>query len=133
MTIRENVKIIQEQLNQIANKADPHPQDNSNIFKYALISRIIQAGGTLNTEMQNQETGDDKKFFAFKFDPMGDVENQILYYIQRMFNLIDQSMKDNLDEDWSNLEFNIPKLDNLKDKDSFIDLYRGLVLYRRKV
>jgi hypothetical protein len=129
--IKDNIKIIQEQLNQIVNTVDE--SDNSNVFKYALISRIIQAGGTINTSMKNQENGDYKKFFAFKFDPSGDIENQILSNLERMFNLVDLYRHDSICDSWQDIEFNVPKLENLRDKDSFCDWYRGLVLYRKKV
>ena len=114
----------------INNKLD---NDFSMVFKHGLIAQIRQAGGTFNPEIMDDGGNiHQKKFFAFKFDPKGDIENQILYQIPRMFEIVDQHRCNELSDDWQDIEFNVAKLDNLRDGETFVDLYRGLVLFRRK-
>lgn len=114
----------------INNKLD---NDFSMVFKHGLIAQIRQAGGTFNPEiMDDGGNMHQKKFFAFKFDPKGDIENQILYQIPRMFEIVDQHRCDELSNEWQDIEFNVAKLENLRDGETFVDLYRGLVFFRRK-
>ena len=114
----------------INNKLD---NDFSMVFKHGLIAQIRQAGGTFNPEIMDDGGNiHQKKFFAFKFDPKGDIENQILYQIPRMFGIVDQHRCDELSDEWQDIEFNVAKLENLRDRETFVDLYRGLVLFRRK-
>ena len=117
-------------MNVINNKLD---NDFSMVFKHGLIAQIRQAGGTFNPEIMDDGGNiHQKKFFAFKFGPKGDIENQILYQIQRMFKIVDQHRYDELSDEWQDIEFNVAKLENLRDGETFVDLYRGLVLFRRK-
>ena len=114
----------------VNNKLD---NDFSMVFKHGLIAQIRQAGGTFNPEIKD-DGGKmfQKKFFAFKFDPEEDIANQILYQIQRMFKIVDQHRIDELSAEWQDIEFNVAKLEIIQDRDTFTDLYRGLVLFRRK-
>lgn len=114
----------------VNNKLD---NDFSMVFKHGLIAQIRQAGGTFNPEIKDDGgKRSQKKFFAFKFDPKEDIENQILYQMQRMFKIVDQHRNDELSDEWQDIEFNVAKLENLRDRDTFTDLYRGLVLFRSK-
>ena len=114
----------------INNKLD---NDFSMVFKHVLIAQILQAGGTFNPEIKdNGGKMSQKKFFAFKFDPKGDIENQILCQIPRMFEIVDQHRCDELSDEWQDIEFNVAKLEILRDREAFVDLYRGLVFFRRK-
>lgn len=107
--------------------------DFSMLFKHGLIAQVRQAGGTFNPEIKNDGCNiHQKKFFAFKFYPKGDIENQILYQIQRIFEIVDQHRCDELSDEWQDIEFNVAKLENLRDRESFVDLYRGIVFFRRK-
>ena len=108
-------------------------KDFSMVFKHGLIAQIRQAGGTFNPEIKdNGGKMSQKKFFAFKFDPKGDIENQILYQIQRMFEVVDQHRYDELSSEWQDIEFNVANLEILRDRECFTDLYRGIVFFRRK-
>lgn len=112
------------------NKLD---NDFSMVFKHGLIAQIQQAGGTFNPKI-NDDGGkmSQKKFFTFKFDPKGDIENQILYQIPRMFEIVDQHRCDELSDEWQDVEFNVAKLENLRNREDFVDLYRGIIYFRRK-
>ena len=113
------------------NKLD---NDFSMVFKHGLIAQIRQAGGTFNPAIKDDGGKmSQKKFFAFKFDPKGDIENQILYQMQRMFKNVDQHRHDKFSDKWQDIEFNVAKFENLRDRESFADLYRGIVFFRRKV
>ena len=121
-------KVKEKEMNN--NKLD---NDFSMVFKHGLIAQIRQAGGTFNPEIMDDGGNiHQKKFFAFKFDLKGDIENQILYQIPRMFEIVDQHRCDKLSNEWQDIEFNVAKLENLRDGETFVDLYRGLVFFRRK-
>lgn len=136
MTIQIKIARIKELLNEVC--ADVYQEfdnkDYSDVFRFGLTSKIQQAGGTYDpTIKDNDGIMRQKKFFAFKFNPRGNVEEHILYYMQRMFNVIDQARIDLSSEySWNDLKFNIEKLEVLRDRDSFADLYRGIIYFRRK-
>lgn len=105
----------------------------SEVFRYGLITKIQQVGGTFNTEIKNDDRKlEQRKFFVFKFDSSHNVEEQILYNLKRMFELVDSSRIEKELGEWKNIEFNVFKVEFLEDDNGFADLYRGIVYFRKK-
>lgn len=50
-----------------------------------------------------------------------------------MFELFEEYKTDNLSDSWNDWEFNIVKVENLSDKHSFADLYRGIILFQKSI
>ena len=107
-------------------------------IEIALIEKLQGLGMRYNPKLKYEDipTGYPtnikcKKFFAFKVDDYSKFTNQvILNKANEIYNTIVEVLA-NADLDVEKLEFSIPKFEQLRDKDSFSDLVRGIVVWQK--
>lgn len=102
-------------------------------FRLALISKLEQMGAIYDPTLEYEwnpsgnNTTDKKKFFAFeKSDVL--TEREILNSLDSVRRTLSNYMVEI--GDLKNLYFNIQKIESLRDKDSFSDLIRGILVVK---
>ena len=102
------------------------------ILKAILIDRFIRLGGEYNPGFINySEPYEYKKFFAFRENDITKFTvKEILERADRIEKLLKEVIQEN-NIPLDCLEFNLRTLENLRDRDCFQDLIRGVFLYRR--
>lgn len=108
-------------------------------IEITLIEKLQGVGMKYNPELKYEDiptsypyNTEYKKFFAFKVDDYSKFTNQeILNKSNEIFNLIIEKLA-NAGLEVEELEFSIPKIEQLRDKASFSDLVRGIVIWRKR-
>lgn len=137
----DEIRKIEESLNYLKQRYSMCNQLVSIVLKgieIALIEKLQGVGMKYNPVLKYEDipTGypyntEYKKFFAFKVDDYSKFTNQeILNEANKIYNMIIEVLA-NADLDVEKLEFSIPKIEQLRDKDSFSDLVRGIVIWRK--
>lgn len=102
-------------------------------FRLALISKLEQAGATYDPTLEHEwsatgnNTTDKKKFFAFKKSDIP-TEREILNSLDSVRRTLSGYMAEI--GDLKNLYFNIQKIEGLRDRYSFSDLIRGILVVK---
>ena len=125
-TISE-LKDIEESIDCDTNLA----QEYNNI-RLALIS-LLKAIGAKYDENLIYEYGErndiDKKLFATKILDLND-NNEILKVIDTIYSTLSDVIMEKSNCELDRITFNIQYIETLRNKDSFIDLLRGILVYK---
>lgn len=135
MNIEEKIDGIISELNFIKanHKKEQILEEFCQNFRLALISKLEQAGAIYDPTLEYElsATGynvpDKKKFFAFKKSEVP-TEREILNSLGSVRRTLSDYMAEI--DDLKNLYFNIQKIEGLRDRDTFSDLIRGILIVK---
>lgn len=135
MNIEKSIDDIIDELNSIKDNFKPSQQMTEFCynFRFALISKLEQMGAIYDPTLENEwdatgnNTTDKKKFFAFKKSDIP-TEREILNSLDSVRRTLSGYMAEI--GDLKNLYFNIQKIEGLRDRYSFSDLIRGILVVK---